>query len=200
MDNGYLCFQVKVVVTLKKPIVSSTAVVGNMDVKSPPAMSAAVANGNVTGSTKRFNRSNSLQDKAHAQAKTNALRLRSISISEPQPTKTQPKFSKNSRKSRSGFGRGLPKKGECSAVVGPCNTLRKMYLHSMLRHLQKTRTKTCSWLIHTKPTPGPAALSPSAPFKPGSGHTSIAEGKPLYPLTSRVRQVDISAGRHLLSR
>ena len=41
-----------------------------MDAKSPSAMSAApVANGVATGSMKRFNRSNSLQDKAPAAAR-----------------------------------------------------------------------------------------------------------------------------------
>ena len=83
-----------------------------MDGKSPMAMPAAVANGDVLGGVRSFKRSTSLQDKTQAQASTSARRLRSISISEPQPTKAQPKFSKNSRKSRSGFGRGLPKKGE----------------------------------------------------------------------------------------
>jgi len=63
---------------------------------------------------KALARSTSLQEKALAQAQVKATtkRLRSISISEPEPTKfALPKFSKNSRKSRSGFGRGLPKKG-----------------------------------------------------------------------------------------
>ncbi|KAF0303825.1 Programmed cell death protein 4 [Amphibalanus amphitrite] len=87
-----------------------------MDAKLAPTKASAMANGEAAGAPKSFKRSNSLQDKTPAHSKPGAAaatarRLRSISISEPQPTKAQPKFSKNSRKSRSGFGRGLPKKG-----------------------------------------------------------------------------------------
>ena len=90
-----------------------------MDVKGAPMKPSSIdmANGDMVSVSKRFNRSNSLQDKTPTSTKAataTARRLRSISISEPQPTKAQPKFSKNSRKSRSGFGRGLPKKGEYS--------------------------------------------------------------------------------------
>jgi len=58
----------------------------------------------------KIDRSSSVQEKL-AQAKGKSKRVRSVSISEPEPTKAQPKYSKNSRKSRNGFGRGLPKKG-----------------------------------------------------------------------------------------
>lgn len=63
---------------------------------------------------KKMVRSDSLHEKLSAiQTSQNrsVRRTRSVTISEPQPTRIQPKFSKNSRRSRNGAGRGLPKKG-----------------------------------------------------------------------------------------
>lgn len=86
-----------------------------------PTAPAAVPNGDVKresvekGGSLKLERSVSLQEKLQSQlaanAKATTKRLRSISISEPEPTRALPKFSKNSRRSRSGYGRGLPKKG-----------------------------------------------------------------------------------------